>query len=95
MKKSVVSFAFLFAALFVATALVTSCGNKKAEQATEEHHHAEGDTTNHHEGMPMESTQTAYACPMHPEVTGEEGDKCSKCGMKLELVKSTDSTNVN
>mgnify|MGYP006999887267 CR=1 FL=1 len=25
-----------------------------------------------------------YACPMHPEVTGKEGDNCSKCGMKLE-----------
>jgi len=24
-----------------------------------------------------------YACPMHPEVTGKEGDKCSKCGMAL------------
>ena len=25
-----------------------------------------------------------YACPMHPEVTGKEGDECPKCGMKLE-----------
>ena len=25
-----------------------------------------------------------YACPMHPEVTGKEGDDCPKCGMKLE-----------
>ena len=25
-----------------------------------------------------------YACPMHPEVTGHEGEKCSKCGMTLE-----------
>lgn len=25
-----------------------------------------------------------YACPMHPEVTGKEGDMCPKCGMKLE-----------
>jgi hypothetical protein len=24
-----------------------------------------------------------FACPMHPEVTGKEGDKCHKCGMKL------------
>ncbi|MBC7913605.1 MAG: hypothetical protein H7Y07_05730 [Pyrinomonadaceae bacterium] len=24
-----------------------------------------------------------YACPMHPEVTGKEGDNCPKCGMKL------------
>jgi len=28
----------------------------------------------------------------HSEVTGKEGDKCNKCGMKLEAVKSTDST---
>lgn len=90
MKKSVVSFAFLFAGLFVAAGLATSCSSKTAE----EHHHAEGDSTTHHEGMPMDSTQTAYACPMHPEVTGKEGDKCSKCGMKLELVKSADSTHV-
>lgn len=25
-----------------------------------------------------------YACPMHPEVVGKEGDICPKCGMKLE-----------
>ena len=25
-----------------------------------------------------------FACPMHPEVTGKEGDDCPKCGMKLE-----------
>lgn len=24
-----------------------------------------------------------YACPMHPEVTGQKGSKCSKCGMDL------------
>jgi hypothetical protein len=28
-----------------------------------------------------------YACPMHPEVTGKKGDKCTKCSMDLELVK--------
>ncbi len=25
-----------------------------------------------------------YSCPMHPEVTGKEGESCPKCGMKLE-----------
>ncbi len=24
-----------------------------------------------------------FSCPMHPEVTGKEGEKCSKCGMAL------------
>ncbi len=39
-----------------------------------------------------------YACPMHPEVTGKNGDKCHKCGMDLKEVKtagpSTSSTPV-
>lgn len=26
-----------------------------------------------------------YACPMHPEVVGEKGDACPKCGMELKL----------
>ena len=95
MKKSITPFIFLIAGLFVASVLLTSCGTKKADQASEEHHHAGGDSTTHHEGMPMDSTQTAYACPMHPEVTGKEGDECSKCGMKLEPVKNADSTQVN
>lgn len=29
---------------------------------------------------------TKYACPMHPEVTGNKDDKCPKCGMSLEKV---------
>lgn len=29
------------------------------------------------------STATGYVCPMHPEITGKEGDSCSKCHMKL------------
>lgn len=28
--------------------------------------------------------QNVYACPMHPEITGKPGDKCSKCGMELQ-----------
>ena len=26
---------------------------------------------------------TVYACPMHPEIVGEKGSRCSKCNMKL------------
>lgn len=29
-------------------------------------------------------TQVMYACPMHPDVIGMEGAKCSTCGMPLE-----------
>lgn len=28
-----------------------------------------------------------FTCPMHPEITGHDGDKCSKCGMDLEEVE--------
>lgn len=31
-----------------------------------------------------DTTKThVFACPMHPEVTGKEGDKCPKCSMAL------------
>ncbi|SHL35333.1 DUF3347 domain-containing protein [Flavobacterium xanthum] len=30
-----------------------------------------------------ENTSQLYSCPMHPEVTGKQGDTCSKCGMEL------------
>jgi hypothetical protein len=33
--------------------------------------------------------ETIYACPMHPEIKGKKGDKCSKCGMSLTEVKNT------
>ena len=32
-----------------------------------------------------------YACPMHPEVTGEPSDRCPKCGMKLLAVAAPSS----
>jgi hypothetical protein len=41
----------------------------------------------------VDNTQL-YSCPMHPEIIGKEGEKCSDCGMDLtELVTlNTDST---
>jgi hypothetical protein len=88
MKKSIALFAFLFTGLFAASILVMSCSGKKAEQTEETgHQHAEGDSTSQNAEIPMDSTQTAYACPMHPEITGKEGDKCSKCKMALEAMK--------
>jgi Multicopper oxidase/Heavy metal binding domain len=33
--------------------------------------------------MPAGAGPVTYACPMHPEVTGQEPGRCPKCGMKL------------
>ncbi len=86
MKKSVLTIAILTSGLFVSSVLLTGCGTKK-EQTTQEDQQMKSDTTKQHDGMEM-----TYACSMHPEVTGKEGDTCSKCGMKLELVTNTDTT---
>lgn len=84
MKKSVIVTILLAGSFLTGTLLFTSCNSKRNEQ--QEQKEAEG---HEHEG---EDHDMVYACPMHPEVTGKEGGKCSKCGMKLEAVKSNDST---
>lgn len=50
--------------------LAIACNNSSAD-----HDHTDSASATH--------THT-YSCPMHPEVTGKEGDTCPKCGMKLE-----------
>lgn len=61
--------------LIVAASLVLyACGNNKTADSTTT-------TANANEGA---AHQHMYRCPMHPEVTGKEGDTCPKCGMKLE-----------
>lgn len=93
MKKSVLTLAILISGLFITSQLITGCGGKK-EQATQEADKQIGaDSTKN--DMKMDSTQTVFACPMHPEVTGKEGEKCSKCGMALVAVKSADTTHHN
>ena len=93
MKKSIVTSMFLAAMLFGATAIMTSCGGKTQtqEQTTEEQQPAEEQSTDD-----MDMAEAKYACPMHPEVTGKEGDKCSKCNMPLEKVEDgADSTEMH
>lgn len=85
MKKSILPITILILGLFFASQVMTACGGKN-EQASEESQ-MKNDSTSQDKGMPMDSTQTAYACPMHPDITGKEGDTCSKCGMKLEAKK--------
>ena len=40
------------------------------------------DAGKHQHDAPAASADpnTVYACPMHPDITGKAGDKCSKCG---------------
>lgn len=59
----------IFSAVIM-TFVMVSCNQKNKEAATSN----------------TEESETAsgmFACPMHPEVTGKKGDKCSKCGMEL------------
>ena len=32
-----------------------------------------------------DTPEMVYACPMHPDVTGQEGSSCPRCGMTLVL----------
>ena len=65
---------YIFMALSASIIALSSCSNS---QKTEQQKTA--DTANH----AQHSGEHIYACPMHPEVTGKEGDNCPKCGMKL------------
>lgn len=61
-----------------------------------EHSHGHSDTraeASHDNGGERasegsEPNAPLYICPMHPEVRSHQPDRCPKCGMKLELVKS-------
>jgi uncharacterized protein YcfL len=63
--------------------LLTSCGSKTNETKTAE-------------TVVVSDSAKTHACPMHPEITGKKGDKCSECGMELtEVSKATmDSTKI-
>jgi hypothetical protein len=81
MKTTITALALFILGTLTCSILVTSCGSKAKQEQTEEH-----------DGMKNDSTQIVYACSMHPDVTGKKEDKCSKCGMDLEEVKKSDST---
>ncbi len=48
--------------------------------------HSSGEESSTHGMEHSDNTQHVhtYACPMHPDIQGQEGDKCIKCGMALE-----------
>lgn len=84
--------------LALAVTTWTACGTSSNNDQNHDHmmddsthDHMMNDST--HEHMMSGSTAThsseemAYACPMHPEVTGKKRDTCTKCGMDLQPVK--------
>lgn len=58
------------------TAILTACNNNTGEAK-------KTDETNNTLTTNAADSNKLYACPMHPEVTGKKGEKCSKCGMEL------------
>lgn len=81
MKTTLLSFGIIIAFVANSSFLLTSCSSGTAtseELATHEHM----------DNMEATIAEASFACPMHPEITGKEGEKCSKCGMNLvEVVK--------
>ncbi|RYY98015.1 MAG: hypothetical protein EOO11_09260 [Chitinophagaceae bacterium] len=63
------------AAILLAGLALAACSDQKSTGAQKEAATATAAADDH---------QHTYRCPMHPEVTGKEGDSCPKCGMKLE-----------
>jgi nitrous oxide reductase accessory protein NosL len=61
--------------------LLTSCSSKTTETKTTE-------------TVAVSDSAKTHACPMHPEITGKKGDKCSECKMDLTEIASaaSDST---
>ena len=99
MKKSILVLTTAFFLFAGTTVVLTSCGSDENTEQHEHtdgdmmnDNHSDGDTDHSNMNMDMdhsddtmhsESADTVYACPMHHDVTGKKGDKCSKCGMEL------------
>lgn len=76
--------------LMVFTMSMASCKGEKKVQMKDKENHAnmKHDASDGHHDV-------KYACSMHPEITGEKGDKCATCGMKLTEVESKMNTDKN
>ena len=83
MNKSIFTFGVILA-FTAGSTLFTSCGSntEHEDESTEQ-----SDMDSEHSDTMAEAT---HVCPMHPEITGLEGDTCSKCGMDLVASADTD-----
>ena len=62
---------------------ISSCGGNSSESH---------EKTEQHDGSMAEDN---YSCPMHPEIKGKKGDKCSKCNMDLKMADKDDHSGHN
>jgi len=83
MKKSMNCQLLVIAFSLCLALYATGCGSKTSQQE-------EVTTESAVEGPNAE--MASHVCPMHPEITGKEGDKCSKCGMTLEAVAAAEDS---
>ena len=81
MKNSILLLGTLIT-FIVGSTLLVSCGSDK--------HHAEDSTEQELGTSQDENLAATYACSMHPEITGKDGDKCSKCNMNLTLAEASE-----
>ena len=74
--------------------IVSMCLSCKQETQQETYHHSHmmndstmmhNDSTMIHHNEQMMHSDKMYSCPMHPEIHGNKNDKCSECGMDLNL----------
>ena len=83
MNKSILTIGTILA-FTAGSTLFTSCGSNTQHE----------DESTEQSDMDSELIDTmaeaTHVCPMHPEITGLEGDKCSKCGMDLVASADTD-----
>ena len=83
MKKSILTIGTILA-FTAGSTLFTSCGsNTQHEDESTEQNDMDGEQSD-------TMAEATHVCPMHPEITGLEGDTCSKCGMDLVASADTD-----
>lgn len=87
MKNALITLTVSAFILGTSSMYLTSCNGNSGKGATYEQADEEDFKTMDHDEM-TESNDIVYACSMHPDVTGEKGDKCSKCGMTLVLLEN-------
>ena len=80
---------FLAATLSACSTAPTAPESVEKPAQAEKHEHTETHEHAEDADKPEQPAESTHACPMHPEITGSEGDDCSSCGMKLTPVAET------